>query len=81
GSADMMHRNLDRRVEVLMMVCGDTARGQLRDTLELALSDDIDAWDLHADGNWVRRADESGASLPDYHSQLIRQVHKRGASA
>ncbi|MEO6712157.1 MAG: RNA degradosome polyphosphate kinase, partial [Mycobacteriales bacterium] len=36
GSADMMHRNLDRRVEVLMMVCGDTARGQLRDTLELA---------------------------------------------
>jgi len=77
----MMHRNLDRRVELLLEVCGSDARGQVRDTLELALDDNIDAWDLQADGTWVRRQDESGASLPNYQSELIRRVHKRGAGA
>ena len=81
GSADMMHRNLDRRVELLLQVCGPDALAQLKETLDLALDDGIDAWDLQADGNWVRRQDESGAALPDYQSQLIRRVHKRGAGA
>ena len=81
GSADMMHRNLDRRVELLLEICGGDARNQVRDTLEAALDDNIDAWDLQPDGTWVRRQDESGASLPNYQSQLIRRVHKRGAGA
>jgi polyphosphate kinase len=81
GSADMMHRNLDRRVELLLQVCGADARVQLRETLDLALADDVDAWDLQSNGSWVRRADESGASLRDYQQTMIKRIHRRGTAA
>jgi polyphosphate kinase len=73
GSADLMHRNLDRRVEVLVEVTDPTARGQLHDMLTLAMSDDIDAWDLRADGGWEQRAGE-GRPLADYQVALM-QAH------
>ncbi len=81
GSADMMHRNLDRRVELMLQVCGDTAREELQRFLDLALSDEIDAWDLQSDGSWRRRQDEAGASLPDLQNKLIRQMQLRGAGS
>ncbi len=56
GSADLMPRNLDSRVELLAPVDDPALRADLLDALERCLSDDTDAWELHEDGTWVRRA-------------------------
>ena len=60
GSADMMHRNLDRRVEVLVRVGDPSHRARLRAILELALADGT-AWELGPDGAWTRLPTDSGA--------------------
>ena len=54
GSADMMHRNLDRRVEVLVRLPDEESRGSIRELLDLAFDPGTDAWVLHRDGSWVR---------------------------
>jgi polyphosphate kinase len=56
GSADLMHRNLDRRVEVLCRVTDRQARAHLADFLDTAFDDDTAAWDLQPDGEWLRSA-------------------------
>ena len=60
GSADMMHRNLDRRVEVLVRVGDPDHRARLRAILELALEDGT-AWRLAADGEWTQLPSDTGA--------------------
>ncbi len=55
GSADLMHRNLDRRVEVLVRVPGQGEVDELGALLDLAFDDATDAWDLGPDGAWVHR--------------------------
>ncbi len=60
GSADMMHRNLDRRVEVLVRVGEPSHRARLRAILELALADGT-AWELGSDGAWTRLPADPGA--------------------
>jgi polyphosphate kinase len=52
GSADMMERNLDRRVEAVVPVEAPDLRARLREILELDLADDTRAWELEADGTW-----------------------------
>jgi polyphosphate kinase len=52
GSADMMERNLDRRVEAVVPVEAPELRARLRQILDLDLSDDTRAWELEADGTW-----------------------------
>ena len=52
GSADMMHRTLDRRVEALVRVDDATHRARLRSLLELAATDPT-AWRLGPDGSWT----------------------------
>jgi polyphosphate kinase len=65
GSADMMHRNLDRRVEALVRVDDADHRARLRDILDLAIGDGT-AWELRAGGSWERRSDGGGGpSLQD----------------
>jgi polyphosphate kinase len=54
GSADMMTRNLDRRVEVLVPVRDDEARRRLDEVLDLLLADNDLAWALDAEGTWER---------------------------
>ena len=54
GSADMMHRNLDRRVEVLVRLPGDEERGAVRDLLDLAFDEQTSAWVLDSEGVWTR---------------------------
>ena len=58
GSADLMHRNLDRRVEVLVRVPGQEEVDALGELLDLAFGDDTDAWDLDPDGGWRHRTGE-----------------------
>ena len=55
GSADVMHRNLDRRVEALVRVTDAGATAQLAGVLDLLTSGDLVAWDLGPDGSWQRR--------------------------
>jgi polyphosphate kinase len=55
GSADLMPRNLDNRVELLVPVDSDTLKGELEDTLERCFADDSFAWELQEDGSWKRR--------------------------
>ncbi|WP_203336345.1 RNA degradosome polyphosphate kinase [Nocardioides limicola] len=53
GSADLMHRNLDRRVEALVRLPGDLPL-EIADLLDLAFAEDTDAWHLAPDGDWSR---------------------------
>ena len=55
GSADLMPRNLDKRVELLTPVEKEDLQAELEDTLERCLADDTFAWTLDADGVWLRR--------------------------
>jgi len=55
GSADLMPRNLDQRVELVTPVEDDALRADLLDTLERCLAEDVNAWELAADGDWTRR--------------------------
>ncbi|HTW10401.1 MAG TPA: polyphosphate kinase 1, partial [Acidimicrobiales bacterium] len=52
GSADIMERNLDRRVEALIDVKSPEIQDRLREILEVVLADDELAWELSADGSW-----------------------------
>ena len=53
GSADMMHRNLDRRVEVLVRLRDPHVVEEVGALLDLALDEQTTAWDLGADGEWT----------------------------
>jgi polyphosphate kinase len=56
GSADMMHRNLDRRVEVLVRLPGEANVEAIDRLLDLAFDADTSAWELDATGAWTRNA-------------------------
>jgi polyphosphate kinase len=56
GSADLMHRNLDRRVEVLLRITDETARRELDDVFDSAMADDVRCWELQGDGSWLPSA-------------------------
>ena len=60
GSADMMERNLDRRVEAVVPVEAPDLRARLQEILELDLADDTRAWALDADGSWHKVKTEVG---------------------
>jgi polyphosphate kinase len=55
GSADLMPRNLDTRVELITPVEDPALRDDLLDTLARSLADDTNSWDLQSDGTWIRR--------------------------
>jgi polyphosphate kinase len=54
GSADLMERNLDRRVEVVTPVEDQEARVRLSRIIEVMLADDRRSWQLGNDGRWLR---------------------------
>ncbi|MGH9087964.1 MAG: polyphosphate kinase 1 [Acidimicrobiales bacterium] len=54
GSADLMERNLDRRIEVLTPVRDPELQARLFEVLDLAFADDVNAWSLDAEGRWDR---------------------------
>ncbi|HEY2652114.1 MAG TPA: RNA degradosome polyphosphate kinase, partial [Solirubrobacteraceae bacterium] len=56
GSADLMPRNLDTRVELLAPVDDPELQAELHDTLQRCFADDTNSWTLGADGLWSRRA-------------------------
>ncbi|MDX1468842.1 MAG: polyphosphate kinase 1 [Acidimicrobiia bacterium] len=60
GSADMMPRNLDRRVEAVVPVSDPDLQFRIDEVLDVVLSDDNLAWELNADGSWSRVAASTG---------------------
>jgi polyphosphate kinase len=75
GSADMMHRNLDRRVEVLVRLPDVDNVGEVRHLLDLAFDPGTAAWTLDAQGDWTRNAGET-----DMQSALVERQRRRRAS-
>jgi polyphosphate kinase len=72
GSADMMHRNLDRRVESLVLVGDPGHSAKLRELIAMGMDDGTSSWWLDGDGNWTRHArDVDGAPLTDVQEFLI----------
>jgi polyphosphate kinase len=55
GSADLMPRNLDTRVELVTPVEDEAIKEDLLDTLERSLADETNAWELRSDQTWERR--------------------------
>jgi polyphosphate kinase len=78
GSADLMHRNLDRRVEALVRVTDPVARAELDDLLTAAMSDEVDAFELAPDGRWTRRAGRPDAPLVHLQEALLRRIAGSG---
>jgi polyphosphate kinase len=78
GSADLMHRNLDRRVEVLVRLTSPDHITELTQLVHTAFSDQISAWTLDAAGNWTRHhTDADGRPLQDLQDYLIRAKGRR----
>jgi polyphosphate kinase len=81
GSADMMHRNLDRRVEALVRIVQPDHIKELQDLFTLAMSETSSSWHLETDGTWTRHQfDESGKKLVDVQDELMRFTAGRRAS-
>lgn len=58
GSADLMPRNLDSRVELVAPVEDPELKAEMLDVLERCFADNTNAWELDADGNWTRTVPE-----------------------
>ncbi|GAA1269858.1 RNA degradosome polyphosphate kinase [Sphaerisporangium rubeum] len=72
GSADLMRRNLDRRVEALVKVSSPQHRAYLSELLDLSMADTTSTWWLGPDGTWTRHhTDEDGRPLLDLQSHLV----------
>ncbi len=74
GSADMMHRNLDRRVEVQVRVTDPKLTAQLDDMLDSALEPTTRCWVLRFDGEWEAFPSD-GSRVRDHQTELLR-VHR-----
>ncbi|NLU74113.1 RNA degradosome polyphosphate kinase [Streptomyces sp. HNM0575] len=82
GSADMMHRNLDRRIEALVRVTDPAHRGTLTRLLEAGMADDTASWHLGPDGGWTRHArDAEGQPLRNIQESLIEGRRRRRGPA
>jgi polyphosphate kinase len=77
GSADMMPRNLDTRVELLVPVERPELQAELQDTLDRCLADDTFAWVMDADDSWTRRR----GNTRSVHTELMERTLAWAASA
>ncbi|MEO8829083.1 RNA degradosome polyphosphate kinase [Lapillicoccus sp.] len=82
GSADMMHRNLDRRVEALLRIADPAHIADITSLLDRGTAETTSRWELSADGRWTRhyRSDD-GEPLVDVQSALIETHLKRRRKA
>ncbi|HRA27561.1 RNA degradosome polyphosphate kinase, partial [Ornithinibacter sp.] len=82
GSADMMHRNLDRRVEALVHLVDPRHLADLEALMKRGMSDEYMHWKLGADGRWIRHhLDAEGAPLTDLQTAMIEMHAKRRRKA
>ncbi len=82
GSADLMQRNLDRRVEAVIVIDDEKVAARLQQTLELELSPNLQTWKLKADGSWKRKAGETTLDLHGaFESQALERRRATHASS
>ena len=78
GSADMMHRNLDRRVEALVRLVDPDHLLEIDALFTRAMDDRTSSWWLDASGEWTRHhLDESGQPLDDMQNRLMQLIGQR----
>lgn len=78
GSADLMHRNLDRRVETLVVLTKSNHLQQINDLFDVAFSEETASWWLDGRTGWSQRTvDEDGLPLRDLQEYLIHAVSTR----
>ena len=75
GSADMMHRNLDRRVEVMAQVKDRRLTGYLNEVFESAMHPSTRCWELGSDGSWTA-APQDGRQVRD-HQVWLMEKHRQ----
>ena len=78
GSADLMHRNLDRRVEALVRVTAPEQIDELIKYVDLQMADSTMSWHMQPDGTYVlHTTDDEGRPLVDSQEYLIRKHQRR----
>ena len=78
GSADLMHRNLDRRVEALVRITDPAMVEDLQWLVTHCASDDVSSWHLQPDGSWERHlVDAEGNRLEDIQTSLMARARSR----
>jgi polyphosphate kinase len=77
GSADLMQRNLDHRIEVLVPVENARARSEIHAVLDSAFADETNAWLLSPEGEWERATPASPAKPHSHHETMMRRSLKR----
>ena len=82
GSADLMHRNLDRRVEALLQLSAPGHIESMQALMAMGMSDDVSSWHLGSDGRWTRHCqDAQGNDLIELQSALIESNARRRRKA
>jgi polyphosphate kinase len=82
GSADLMHRNLDRRVEVLVSITNPAHIAEIGELFDIAFDEGTASWQLQPDGTWIpHTADAKGEPLLDMQDYLINASSRRRATA
>jgi polyphosphate kinase len=76
GSADLMPRNLDTRVELLAPIGDPNLSSEIEDTLERCLADDTFAWELGPEGEWERRTGDRRS----VHRELMERAAARASA-
>jgi polyphosphate kinase len=79
GSADMMPRNLDNRVELVAPVEDPALRAEMMDVLERCFADNSNAWELGSDGEWTRIVRADGEPRRDVQAELRERAATRAA--
>jgi len=77
GSADWMRRNLEYRVETVVPVEDPALQAELKVILDLQLADNVKAWELAADGTWLRRQAAAGEEAVDSQRSLMERALER----
>ncbi len=77
GSADLMPRNLDHRVEVLMPVESARSRQELQAVLTSVFSDGLRAWTLSSDGSWAPTEPRKSGKPVDHQAAMMRRTQLR----
>ena len=81
GSADMMHRNLDRRVEALVKITQTDQLKELHELFELGMSDEVSGWELDSSGVWSRETlSPGGEKLLDMQDELMARTLRKKRS-
>ena len=79
GSADLMHRNLDRRVEVLVKLPSPAEVKEVGEVLDLAFAAHTAGWELDSDGTWTQATSPDDKPLQNLQEQLIARHRRRRA--